>query len=105
MASSACTLTSPLHPLFIVLTLSFDAPNYASPESGPYLYYVRKPIPAVTYNAISQDSTRAKRIRTFNDFANEAVNGMLPQWLFITPNIVRLLRPSSPTLCIDMRID
>ncbi|KAJ7914575.1 phosphoesterase family-domain-containing protein [Mycena leptocephala] len=67
--------------------IGFAAPNYASPESGPYPYYVRKHNPAVIYDAISQDSARAARIRTFNDFANDVVNGTLPQWLFITPNM------------------
>jgi hypothetical protein len=79
-----------------VLTHSFAAPNYASPESGPYPYYVRKHNPAVIYDAISQDSARAARIRTFNDFANDVVNGTLPQWLFITPNMVRPVGRSSP---------
>jgi hypothetical protein len=66
-----------------VLTHSFATPNYASPESGPYPYYVRKHNPAVIYDAISQDPVRATRIRTFNDFANNVVNRMLPQWLFM----------------------
>ncbi|KAJ7903221.1 hypothetical protein B0H13DRAFT_2233950 [Mycena leptocephala] len=52
----------------------FAPPNYASPESGPYPYYVRKHNPAVIYDAISQDPARAARIRTFNDFANDVVN-------------------------------
>ncbi|KAF8190935.1 phosphoesterase family-domain-containing protein [Mycena galopus ATCC 62051] len=67
---------------------TFSAPNYASPTSGAYPYYKRKHNPLVIYDAISQDKTHAKRIRTFNDFANDVVNGTLPQWVFITPNMV-----------------
>jgi phospholipase C len=57
---------------------------------------VRKHNPAVIYDAISQDPGRAARIRTFNDFANDVVNGTLPQWVFVTPNMVRPHRPFIP---------
>ncbi|KAJ7933351.1 hypothetical protein B0H13DRAFT_2227408 [Mycena leptocephala] len=50
------------------------APNYMLPTSKPYPYYVRKHNPLVIYDAISQDQQRVKRIRTFNDFANDVVN-------------------------------
>ncbi|KAF8190982.1 phosphoesterase family-domain-containing protein, partial [Mycena galopus ATCC 62051] len=66
----------------------FSAPDYSDPASGTYPYYMRKHNPLVIYDAISQDSARAKRIRTFNDFANDVVNGTLPQWVFVTPNMV-----------------
>ncbi|KAJ7758374.1 phosphoesterase family-domain-containing protein [Mycena metata] len=65
-----------------------DAPNYAAPSSAPYPYYVRKHNPLTIYDAVSQDAQRVKRIRTFNDFANDVVNGTLPQWNFVTPNMV-----------------
>ncbi|KAJ7907380.1 phosphoesterase family-domain-containing protein, partial [Mycena leptocephala] len=67
---------------------NYLAPNYISPTSKPYPYYVRKHNPLVIYDAISQDPKRVKRIRTFNDFANDVVNGTLPQWVFVTPNMV-----------------
>ncbi|KAJ7106549.1 phosphoesterase family-domain-containing protein [Mycena epipterygia] len=35
-----------------------------------------------------QDPKRAPRIRTFTDFANDVVNGTIPQWVFVTPNMV-----------------
>ncbi|KAJ7676636.1 phosphoesterase family-domain-containing protein [Mycena polygramma] len=66
----------------------YNAPNYASPSSPAYPYYVRKHNPLVIYDAVSQDPKRATRIRTFNDFANDVVNGILPQWVFVTPNMV-----------------
>ncbi|KAJ7933370.1 phosphoesterase family-domain-containing protein [Mycena leptocephala] len=61
------------------------------PHLKPYPYYVRKHNPLVIYDAISQDPQRVKRIRTFNDFANDVVNGTLPQWVFVTPNMVHLV--------------
>ncbi|KAK6981605.1 hypothetical protein R3P38DRAFT_3293701 [Favolaschia claudopus] len=98
---------------------NYAAPNYASPSSPSYPYYVRKHNPLVIFDAISQDAQRKNRIRTFNDFANDVVgvsrsppsvhsvlvhgmfrllmracmqvNGTLPQWIFVTPNMVCLL--------------
>ncbi|KAJ6534358.1 phosphoesterase family-domain-containing protein [Mycena capillaripes] len=66
----------------------YNAPNYAAPEQGVYPYYVRKHNPLMIYDSVSQNPARAKRIRNFNDFANDAVNGTLPQWMFVTPNMV-----------------
>ncbi|KAJ6544504.1 hypothetical protein B0H19DRAFT_1221965 [Mycena capillaripes] len=60
---------------------SFTAPNYISPADAPYTYYWRKHNGLAMFDAISQDPDRVKRLRTFNDFANDA-------WLFVTPNIV-----------------
>ncbi|KAJ7438392.1 phosphoesterase family-domain-containing protein [Mycena galericulata] len=68
--------------------VSYTAPNYASPASAPYPYYMRKHNPLMVYDAVSQDPQRVARIRTFNDFANDVVNGTLPQWVFVTPNMV-----------------
>ncbi|KAF7333706.1 Phosphoesterase-domain-containing protein [Mycena venus] len=67
---------------------NYNAKNYISPGSADYPYYVRKHNPLMIYDAVSQDATRVKRIRTFNDFANDVVNGTLPQWVFVTPNMV-----------------
>ncbi|KAJ7884083.1 phosphoesterase family-domain-containing protein [Mycena olivaceomarginata] len=66
----------------------YNSNNYISPGSADYPYYVRKHNPLVIYDAVSQDPQRVKKIRTFNDFANDVVNGTLPQWVFITPNMV-----------------
>jgi len=66
----------------------FSAPNYASPASGTYPYYMRKHNPLIIFDAISQNPERMTRLRTFNDFANDVVNGTLPQWIFVTPNMV-----------------
>ncbi|KAJ7776306.1 phosphoesterase family-domain-containing protein [Mycena metata] len=63
------------------------APDYLSPTSAPYPFYMRKHNPLIIFDAVSQDPQRVKRVRTFNDFANDVVNGTLPQWSFITPNM------------------
>ncbi|KAJ7088900.1 phosphoesterase family-domain-containing protein [Mycena belliarum] len=67
---------------------SFTAPNYGNSSAAPYPYYMRKHNPLIIYDSVSQDAARVKNIRTFNDFANDVVNGTLPQWVFVTPNMV-----------------
>jgi len=67
---------------------TYTAKNYISPGATDYTYYVRKHNPLMIYDAVSQDPQRVKRIRTFNDFANDVVNGTLPQWVFVTPNMI-----------------
>ncbi|KAJ7617788.1 phosphoesterase family-domain-containing protein [Roridomyces roridus] len=67
---------------------TFTAPDYATPSEAPYTYYWRKHNGLPIFDAIAQDPERTARIRTFNDFANDVVNGTLPQWIFVTPNIV-----------------
>ncbi|KAJ7144285.1 phosphoesterase family-domain-containing protein [Mycena epipterygia] len=67
---------------------SYTAPNYGDPSAAPYTYYVRKHNPLMIYDSVSQDPKRTERIRSFNDFANDVVNGTLPQWVFVTPNMI-----------------
>ncbi|KAJ7437921.1 phosphoesterase family-domain-containing protein [Mycena galericulata] len=67
---------------------TFTAPDYSAASEPGYTYYWRKHNGLTVFDAISQDPTRTPRLRTFNDFANDVVNGTLPQWMFVTPNIV-----------------
>ncbi|CAK5276774.1 unnamed protein product [Mycena citricolor] len=67
---------------------SYTAPDYLGKGLSPYTYYMRKHNPPMIYDAVAGDAERVKRIRSFNDFANDAVNGTLPQWMFVTPNMV-----------------
>ncbi|KAJ7065136.1 phosphoesterase family-domain-containing protein [Mycena belliarum] len=67
---------------------TYTAENYGNSSAAPYTYYVRKHNPLIIYDSVSQDAARVKNIRTFNDFANDAVNGTLPQWIFVTPNMI-----------------
>jgi len=41
----------------------------------------------IIYNSVSLNSTRAARIRNFNDFAVDLGNNTLSQWIFVTPNL------------------
>ncbi|KAF8845480.1 hypothetical protein BDN67DRAFT_460873 [Paxillus ammoniavirescens] len=59
--------------------------NFTNPDG--YTYYVRKHNPLVIYDSVGLNSTRAARIRNFNDFAVDVDNNTLSQWIFVTPNI------------------
>ncbi|KAF8911279.1 phosphoesterase family-domain-containing protein [Mucidula mucida] len=67
---------------------SHSSKNYGNSSAAAYTYYVRKHNPLEIYDSVSQNASRAGRIRNFNDFANEVVNGSLPQWMFVTPNML-----------------
>ncbi|KAH9947845.1 phosphoesterase family-domain-containing protein [Amylocystis lapponica] len=66
--------------------------NYTSSDyitgNGSYTYYVRKHNPLIIYDSVSNVTERALRIRNFNDFATDVNASALPQWMFITPNLV-----------------
>jgi hypothetical protein len=53
-----------------------------------YTYFVRKHSPLVIHDDISNVTSRAARIRNFNDFAADVNASALPQWVFITPNLM-----------------
>ncbi|KAF9023688.1 phosphoesterase-domain-containing protein [Hymenopellis radicata] len=67
---------------------SHSSKNYGNSSAADYTYYVRKHNPLEIYDSVSQNATRAPRIRNFNDFANDVVNGSLSQWIFVTPNML-----------------
>ncbi|KAG8220160.1 phosphoesterase family-domain-containing protein [Butyriboletus roseoflavus] len=60
--------------------------NYTNSDTN-YTYYVRKHNPLVIYNSVGLNTTRAPRIRNFNDFAVDLGNNSLSQWIFVTPNL------------------
>ncbi|KAI6136995.1 phosphoesterase family-domain-containing protein [Pisolithus sp. B1] len=66
-------------------TDGYQGYNFTNPDN--YTYYVRKHNPLIIYNSVAQNSTRAARIRNFNDFAYDVGNNTLPQWIFVTPNL------------------
>ncbi|KAF8311549.1 hypothetical protein DL93DRAFT_2082983 [Clavulina sp. PMI_390] len=67
----------------------FTQENYIDPSSGSsYTYFVRKHNPLGIHNSVVNDTSRAPRIRNFNDFAADLNASALPQWSFITPNLV-----------------
>ncbi|KAF9234977.1 phosphoesterase family-domain-containing protein [Melanogaster broomeanus] len=59
--------------------------NYTNPDN--YTYYVRKHNPLVIFDSVGLNTTRAARIRNFNDFAVDVNNNSLSQWIFVTPNL------------------
>lgn len=67
---------------------SFTQPNYLNTSAPPYTYYVRKHNPHVVYDSITSVPSRLQRIRNFNDFAADLNASVIPQWNFITPNLV-----------------
>jgi Phosphoesterase family len=52
------------------------------------MFYVRKHNPLIIYDSVATVPARAAKIRNFNDFATDVNASAIPQWLFITPNMV-----------------
>ncbi|KZT51913.1 hypothetical protein CALCODRAFT_476581 [Calocera cornea HHB12733] len=67
---------------------NYTEPNYLNQSAPPYTYYVRKHNPLVLYDSVANVPARNMRNRNFNDFAVDVSNNTLPQWMFITPNLV-----------------
>jgi len=67
---------------------NFTEPNYLNTSAPPYTYYVRKHNPPVLYESVTSVPERAARIRNFNDFAVDVNASAIPQWVFVTPNMV-----------------
>ncbi|KAH0838655.1 phosphoesterase family-domain-containing protein [Lanmaoa asiatica] len=70
--------------------------NYTNPNN--YTYYVRKHNPLVVYDSVGLNTTRAARIRNFNDFAVDLGNNSLSQWIFVTPNLRKCSSSSMVTI-------
>ncbi|KAI0292822.1 phosphoesterase family-domain-containing protein [Multifurca ochricompacta] len=68
---------------------SFSSANYLSPGSSrTRAFYVRKHNPLIIYDSVATVPSRAARIRNFNDFAADVNANAIPQWVFVTPNLV-----------------
>ena len=89
------SLLPSLSVLVITYAISYSSTNYLNASAKDYPFYMRKHNPLEIYDSVSQNVTRQGRIRNFNDFANDLVNGSLSQWIFVTPNMVRLSSPHS----------
>jgi phospholipase C len=68
---------------------SYASTNYLNASAPNYSYYQRKHNPLVIYDSVGKNASRMPFIRNFNDFANDLSNATLPQWMFVTPNMVR----------------
>jgi hypothetical protein len=63
--------------------------SHSNPGSTSlYNYYMRKHNPPVIHDSVTHVPERAARIRNFNDFAADVNASVLPQWIFVTPNMV-----------------
>jgi len=67
---------------------NFTSNNYVNTSAPPYTYYVRKHNPLIIYDSIATVPTRAALQRNFNDFAADVNASAIPQWVFVTPNLV-----------------
>lgn len=50
--------------------------------------YVRKHNPAVMFDSVATNAERLSRIKNLTQFQVELDANKLPQWMFITPNMV-----------------
>ncbi|KGO43953.1 Phosphoesterase [Penicillium expansum] len=64
----------------------FQGYNYSNQETYAN-DYVRKHNPLVLYDSVVTNNTRARHIKSFDDFEDDLQNKKLPQWAFITPNM------------------
>ena len=67
---------------------SYSSVNYLDTSQPPYTFWVRKHDPLIVYDSVASVDSRRTRIRNFNDFAVDVNASALPQWMFVTPNMV-----------------
>ncbi|KAL8277669.1 hypothetical protein RQP46_009942 [Phenoliferia psychrophenolica] len=68
--------------------LDYTSVNYNDPSAAPYNYYARRHSGLMKFDSITENPDRVIRHRNFNNFAEDLVNDALPQWVWITPNIM-----------------
>ncbi|KAI1786921.1 phosphoesterase family-domain-containing protein [Ganoderma leucocontextum] len=66
---------------------NYTEKNYLT-GNGTYTYYVRKHNGLIIFDSVANVSSRALRTRNFNDFAADLKADAIPQWSFVTPNLV-----------------
>ena len=59
--------------------------------------YVRKHNPLIMFDSVANNATRVSNIKNFTQFYTDLEGETLPQWMFITPNMV-FLSSSSPLI-------
>lgn len=70
------------------LGFNFAQQNYLQPSSGSATFYFRKHNPFAIFDSVVDVPSRRLLIRNFNDFAADVNASAIPQWTFVTPNIV-----------------
>lgn len=64
---------------------SLPSPGYMAGDSGPY---VRRHNPLTYLSDVRSDSSQAANIVPFTEFASDLANNTLPQYSFISPNLL-----------------
>lgn len=72
----------------------FEA-DWVNQETGANMY-VRKHNPMMSYNSATGDIDRLAKSKNMTMFYDELANGTLPQWIWITPNMSKSIRPLPP---------
>ncbi|KAF8489092.1 phosphoesterase family-domain-containing protein [Russula emetica] len=67
---------------------NYTSKNYVNTSAPGYVYYVRKHNPTMIYDSVASVPSRLAKHRNFNDFAVDVNASALPQWMFVTPNMV-----------------
>ncbi|KAH9164033.1 hypothetical protein EDB89DRAFT_2078302 [Lactarius sanguifluus] len=68
--------------------VNFFSTNYLNTRAPVYSFYVREHNPTVFYDSVASVPSRSVLHRNFNDFAIGPNASALPQWMFVTPNMV-----------------
>lgn len=61
---------------------------YAGFEGSSHDHYVRKHNPLIMYDSVAKNDTRREQIKSLSDFDRELDDNSLPQWAFVTPNML-----------------
>jgi acid phosphatase len=67
-------------------SVGFEGKAYKNPKTGANMY-VRKHNPAVLYDSVADKQDRLAKTKPLTSFSEDLKNGVLPQWMFITPNM------------------
>ena len=68
-------------------SMGFQGKSYTNPKTGANMY-VRKHNPAVLYDSVAQKTERLAKTKPLTMFKEDMNKNQLPQWMFITPNMV-----------------
>lgn len=64
----------------------FDGNEYRNQQNGRNAY-VRKHNPAILYESVADSGSRLGKIKNLTSFYSDLKEDILPQWMFITPNM------------------
>ncbi|KAF1831511.1 phosphoesterase-domain-containing protein [Decorospora gaudefroyi] len=67
-------------------SIGFQGTSYRNQKNGANMY-VRKHNPAVLYDSVAREEARLAKMKPLSLFWEDLDAGVLPQWMFITPNM------------------